>query len=156
MMDLSQWFQEQLQVSAEGFIWSVLQVPAARRNLQPPRDLGEWSAARHTFHLLHYEQTIALPSMKQWLDGPIPPSRDEDVAWIHNSESIENLLEHCRSVREEQIAILPKFEQAVWHAPRRTIWGIVPLLWVVSKTFQHIAEHTSDVLQLRLWWDAYP
>ena len=156
MMDLSQWFQEQLQVSAEGFIWSVLQVPAARRNLQPPRDLGEWSAARHTFHLLHYEQTIALPSMKQWLDGAMPPSRDEDVAWIHNSESIENLLEQFRSVREEQIAILPKFEQAAWHAPRRTIWGIVPLLWVVSKTFQHIAEHTSDVLELRLWWDAYP
>jgi hypothetical protein len=155
-MDLSQWFQEQLQASAEGFIWSVLQVPEARRNLQPPIGLGEWSAARHTFHLLYYEQTIALPSMKQWLDEPMPSDRNEDVAWIQNSESIENFLEQFHSVREQQIAILPKFEQATWHAPRRTIWGIVPLLWVVSKTFQHTAEHTSDVLQLRLWWDASP
>jgi hypothetical protein len=49
-MDLSQWFQEQLQASAEGFIWSVLQVPEARRNLQPPIGLGEWSAARYTMN----------------------------------------------------------------------------------------------------------
>ena len=157
MMDYSQWFQEQLQVSADGFVWSAEQVPVARQNLQPPTELGQWSAARHVFHLWYYEQTIALPSMRQWLDGikPAMEGLDEDIAWTQNQERIENLLDQFRNVRAEQIALLPEFEASAWSATRKTVWGTVTLLWVVSKTYQHTAEHTSDVLQIRLWWDAY-
>src|SRR5215216_2880260 len=98
MMDYSQWFQEQLQVSADGFVWSAEQVPVARQNLQPPTELGQWSAARHVFHLWYYEQTIALPSMRQWLDGikPAMEGLDEDIAWTQNQERIENLLDQFR------------------------------------------------------------
>src|SRR3989304_5598631 len=50
---------------------------------QTPLQLGEWSAARHAFHLLYYEQTIALPSMRQWLGGPMSFLRgpDDEAAW---------------------------------------------------------------------------
>jgi hypothetical protein len=156
-MNFSEWFREHLQVGADGFVWSAEQLPEARRYAQPPTGLGEWSVARHIFHMLYYEQTIALPSMQQWLGGIIPriDDSDEDVAWAENKESIENLLIQFRNVRTEQISLLPKFEDAVWNETREAVWGPVTLLWVVSKTFQHTAEHTNDVMQMRLWWDDF-
>ena len=107
--------------------------------------------------MLYYEQTIALPSMQQWLGGirPTIQDEDEDVAWTNNKESIENLIVQFRNVRAEQISLLPKFERSFWNETREAIWGPVTLLWVVSKTFQHTAEHTNDVMQMRLWWDDF-
>ena len=156
-MNFSDWFREQLHVGGEGFAWSAEQVPEARRYVQPPRGLGEWPVARHVFHMLYYEQTIALPSMHQWLGGIIPiiEDSDEDVAWANNKESIETLLAQFRNIRAEQISLLPKFENYAWNETRRAVWGPVTLLWVVSKTFQHTAEHTNDVMQMRLWWDGF-
>src|SRR5687767_4239433 len=156
-MNFSEWFREHLRVGADGFVWSAEQVPETRRYVQPPKGLGEWSVARHVFHMLYYEQTIALPSMQQWLGGSIPiiDDSDEDVVWSENKESTENLLIQFRKVRTEQISLLPKFEEAVWNETRRAVWGSVTLLWVVSKTFQHTAEHTNDVMQMRLWWDDF-
>ncbi|MBM2848116.1 MAG: hypothetical protein HW418_1058, partial [Anaerolineales bacterium] len=142
-MNLSQWFQTQLHSSAEGFAWSVEQVPPERRYVPPPRPLGEWSAARHAFHLLYYEQTIALPSMRQWLGGPMSFLRgpDEDAAW-GRGQAVESLLAQFREIRAEQIAILPQCDDALWEETRRAVWGPVTLRWVVTKTYQHTAEHT--------------
>jgi hypothetical protein len=156
-MNFSQWFHEQLQASADGFVWGTEQVPDARRYVQPPAGLGEWTVARHVFHLLYYEQTIALPSMRQWLDGIIPPTEelDEDVAWANQQESVESLLDKFRTVRAEQIALLPKFDDSTWNATCEAVWGPVTLLWVVSKTYQHTAEHTNDVMRIGLFWDLY-
>lgn len=46
-MNFSRWFHEQLQASANGFVWGTEQVPDARRYVQPPEGLGEWTVARH-------------------------------------------------------------------------------------------------------------
>jgi hypothetical protein len=153
-MNMTEWFQVQLQASGEGFVWGAEQVPGERRAMQPPAGLGEWTAARHVFHMLNYEQTIALPSMQQWLGGPIPAGADadEDIAWNHESQDMDLLLARFRQVRAEQIALLPKFEEADWQATREAVWGPVTLLWVVSKTYQHTAEHTHDVMRLALFW----
>ncbi len=51
-MTFSQWFHDQLQASADGFVWGAQQVPNARRNVLPPEALGEWTAARHIFHII--------------------------------------------------------------------------------------------------------
>ena len=71
-MDLSQWFTGQLTSNAEGFIWSVEQVPPERRWIVPPARFGEWSAARLVFHMYYYEQMIALPGMQIWRGQPFP------------------------------------------------------------------------------------
>ena len=145
-MNLSQWFHDQLQASAEGFAWAIEQVPAERRRLAPPHQLGDWPAARHVFHMLYYEQIMALPSMQQWLGGPLLAADDlgEEAAW-EKGPDLETLVAEFRKVRAEQIALLPKFDEALWHAPRPAIWGTVTLRWVVTKTYQHTAEHTHDV-----------
>ena len=78
MNNFSQWFNEQLQSSANGFVWGTEQVPEARRYAQPPTGLGEWTVARHVFHLYFYEKTIALPSMQQWLGESMPEVEDLD------------------------------------------------------------------------------
>ena len=156
-MNFSHWFHEQLQTSANGFVWGTEQVPEERRYAQPPKGLGEWTVARHVFHLWYYEQTIALPSMQQWLGESIPSldDADEDVDWSNTQETVEGLLEKFSIVRAEQIALLPKFDDAAWNATREAVWGPVTLLWVVSKTYQHTAEHINDVMRIGLFWDSY-
>lgn len=156
-MNYTHWFQEHLQTSANGFVWGTEQVPEARRYVQPPKGLGEWTVARHVFHLWYYEQTIALPSMQQWLGGTIPflDDKDEDVDWSHAQETVEGLLEKFKAVRAEQIALLPNFDDLVWNETREAVWGPVTLLWVVSKTYQHTAEHINDVMRIGLFWDSY-
>ncbi|MBE3143746.1 MAG: DinB family protein, partial [Planctomycetes bacterium] len=125
--------------------------------VQPPAGLGEWTAARHIFHMLYYEQTIALPSMRQWLGDECPSTDgvDEDVAWAEGQENVESLLAEFRKVRVEQVALLPRLDDAVWNAVHETVWGPVTLLWVVSKTYQHTTEHINDVMRIALFWDRF-
>jgi hypothetical protein len=154
MNAFSKWFSSQLTTSAEGFAWAARQVPSGRQNLAPPRPLGEWSAARHVYHLLSYEQAIALPAMRQWLGDPLvePNDEEEDHAWDPNTR-IEDLLPRFQTIRQEQIALLPRFTELDWERTCETVWDSVPLHWVVSKTYQHTAEHISDVLRIALFWE---
>ena len=156
-MDYSDWFQRQLQASMDGFVWGAEQVPAARRTVPPPHYLGAWTAARHVFHMIYYEQTIARPSMHQWLGGtrPVLDELDEDAAWNDGAKAkdFDSLLAEFQSVRREQMALLPKFDHSTWMTTREAVWGPVTLLWVVSKTYQHTAEHTHDVMSIALFWD---
>jgi hypothetical protein len=156
-MNFAHWFHEHLQTSANGFVWGTEQVPEARRYAQRPKGLGEWTVARHVFHLWYYEQTIALPSMQQWLGGTTLSleDTDEDVEWRKAQNTVESLLEKFKAVRAEQIALLPNFDDLVWNETREAVWGPVTLLWVVSKTYQHTAEHINDVMRIGLFWDSY-
>jgi hypothetical protein len=156
-MDLSKWFHDQLQASADGFVWGAQQVPNARRNIRPPEALGEWTATRHIFHMAFYEKNIALPSMHQWLGKACPSldNVDEDIEWGEGSDNVENLLAEFTKVRDEQIQLLAMFNEPAWNSTRETIWRSVTLSWVVSKTYQHTAEHTSDIMRLALFWDSW-
>lgn len=155
-MNFSEWFHDQLQTSAAGFVWGAQQVPNARRNIRPPEALGEWTAARHIFHMVFYEQNIALPSMLQWLGKPLPvKGRAEDTAWGEGNEDVESLLAEFKRVRGEQVQLLARFDDQAWNSTCGTIWGPVTLSWVVSKTYQHTAEHTSDILRIALFWDSW-
>ena len=156
-MNLTQWFKNQLQASADGFIWGAEQVPHARRTAQPPKGLGEWSVVRHVFHLTHYELTLALPSMRQWI-GEAPPSSDnlEELTWERTTtRDVESLLGEFREVRQQQIELLVRFDDRLWDTLQETTWGPKTLLWVVSKTYQHTAEHTSDIMRIGLFWDRF-
>jgi hypothetical protein len=98
-----------------------------------------------------------LPSMRQWLGGTIPflDDKDEDRDWSKSHEKVEGLLEKFRIVRAEQIALLPNFDDAAWSTTCEAVWGPVTLLWVISKTYQHTAEHINDVMRIGLFWDRY-
>ncbi|MGE5264995.1 MAG: DinB family protein [Acidobacteriota bacterium] len=153
-MTLSDWFQNQLRSTADGFIWAAEQMPPERRYIQPPSKLGGWTAARHVFHMAYYERNVALPSMHQWLGKPriSEDDLDADKEWS-SGHTIESLVRTFQVVRNEQIALLTQFDEPVWHETRETGWGTVTLLWVVSKTFQHTAEHTNNVMRMALFWD---
>jgi hypothetical protein len=156
-MNNTQWFSQHLQTSAEGFLWGAEQIPVERRYLSPPLAFGEWPAARHLFHLFFYEKTFALPSMRQWLGEANPSIQelrrlDEDAAWKEGHE-FETLQDQFRAIREAQIALLPELSDEAWLEEHRTVWGHVNLLWVVSKTYQHTADHTNTILQMALFWD---
>jgi hypothetical protein len=64
-------------------------------------------------------------------------------------------LAQFRKVRSEQLALLPQFKDSRWKETREAVWGPMALRWVVSKTYQHTAEHTNDVMQMALFWDRF-
>ena len=111
---------------------------------------------RATFSICFiYEQKIALPSVRQWLGEPlklIEEEYDEDAAW-GDDQDLEIMLAQFQEIRATQIALILKFKEALWEEKRETVWGDVSLRWVVSKTFQHTAEHLHDVLSIVLFWD---
>ena len=160
-MDYSQWFQQQLQTTLDGFIWALQQVPASNRYRHPPQGLGDWCAARQLFHITIYERDIALPSMEQWLDKPIPPAFaddewDEDAEWLKvENTPLDQMIEDFRAVRAGQLALIPQISDSAWLKTLETGWGNVNLLWVVSKTWQHTAEHTSTLMRIALFWDMF-
>ncbi len=156
-VNYSEWFHQHLQASADGFVWAVEQVPAARYYSQPPKGLGDWHVARHVFHMLDYERQIVVPVMQQWLDAPpAVVGWEEEDSWQANCDRpVEHLLAEFRAVRCQQIAMLPQIGEHLWHEQQMTGWGPVPLFWVVTKTYQHTNEHTSDVLRIALNWDYY-
>ena len=161
-MDLADYFARQLTSTLEGFAGAIEQIPAERRHQSPPSPnrLGQWSPARHVFHLLTYEHEVALPSMRHWLGGPKPDDArfvNEDASWDAEGagQSIEAFLQQLRAVRAEQISLLPRFSSAAWETVRDPIpaWRPVTLRWIVTKTLQHTAEHTNDALRLVIFWD---
>lgn len=156
-MPLSEWFTEQLQSSAEGLIWGADQVPTARHFCQPPANLGQWSVARHLFHMVDYEQKFVLRLMRQWLGEAAPGFvYDEADAWQRfTGETIEPLVAQFRAVRSEQLALLPLFKASAWSEKRQTFAEdeSATLLWVVTKTYQHTAGHINDLLRMALFWE---
>jgi type II secretory pathway component PulL len=151
-MELPRWFDYQLRSTLDGFIWAVLQLPPERRYTTPPAPLGlgEWSAAQHVYHMLEYEEKLALPSMRLWLGAPpVADTRTEQ-----DLPSMEDMLVQFELVRHEEINLLPKFSPQAWNSKQQTtFWGEVSLFWLVCKTYQHTTEHTHDILSLSLFWD---
>lgn len=157
-MDLSQWFHQQLQTSAENFLWAVEQIPRERLYLAPRP--GRWPVARLIYHLARYEQHLALPSMLQRLGGPRPVvgtpeegEMEEDHHWNDGQgHETQTLLTDFKMVRSQQLELLPQFDEQSWYEEHEVIWGRFPLKWVVTKTYQHTLEHTDEILRAYLWW----
>jgi hypothetical protein len=86
MTDWTSWFRSQLQASGEAFAWSVEQLSRQYDFAFPPEPgyLGAWEPARHVWHVTEYERCLALPAMRQWLGGELPPEGswpDDDDSW---------------------------------------------------------------------------
>lgn len=96
--------------------------------------------------------------MKIWLGQSLTINEadyDEDAAW-GNGQDLQTMLTDFRRVRAEQLEVLLHFNDRLWHETRQTpFWGDVTLLWLVSKTFQHTAEHIHDVMRMALFWDMH-
>jgi hypothetical protein len=139
------------------------QVPAERLGLTPPAGLGEWPALRHLFHLVWYEREIALPTMRLWLGGPLftEEGLDEEADWVADEAGVEleSWLATFAAGRDEQQVLLARLDHVAWTEERPVGWSDlswpVPLSWVVTKTYQHTAEHTNDVLRIALFWDLF-
>jgi hypothetical protein len=158
-VDEMRWLGDELGRSGLGFDWAIRQVPADRLELTPPAGLGEWPALRHLHHLVWYEREEALPTMRLWLGGPPfeEDALDEGAAWAADGPALEvdAWLRSLAAGRVAQRGLLTRLDAGAWTASRMTVWGDMPLRWVVAKTYQHTAEHTSDILRIALYWDFF-
>ena len=142
----------------EGFVWAVAQIP--QNHLDVSSRPERWSVARILYHMAHYEQRLAFPSMLQWCRGAKPVTKgqqedalDEERTWNNGHDhELAALFATFKTVRSQQIELLPHFNEQDWHEERDAIWGSVPLVWVVTKTYQHTLEHTDEILKNYLWW----
>lgn len=159
MTDWIQWFQYQLRASADGVIWGISQLNPSLLDKVPvePEYLGTWPPLRHVWHVTEYERCLAIPSMKQWLGGPLPAEdawQDSDDAWAAvQDKNLATLSAAFLQVRQQQIDLLVQLANVDWQAPRETGWGDWPLSMVVTKTFQHTYEHGDTLLRMGIWWE---
>ena len=157
-MQQVQWFQQQLHISIDNFVWAVEQIPQERLYLAPRPN--KWPVARLVYHMTRYDQRLALPSLQQWLGGPLPTvgTQEEDNAedehdWDDgNGHDIGTLLADFKAIRLQQLALFPRFTEQSLNEKHDAIWGNVSLKWVMIKTYQHTLEHTDEVLRAYLWW----
>jgi hypothetical protein len=70
-----------------------------------------------------------------------------------NERRADAWLSSLAAGRDEHRALLTRLDAGAWRAARTTVWGDMPLRWVVAKTYQHTAEHTNDILRIALFWD---
>jgi hypothetical protein len=91
---------------------------------------------------------------RNWL-AATPVTREVDSKKVDQElPAMEEMLSQFKQVRESEMEMLSKFEDADWKSIRSTtFWGDVSLYWLVCKTYQHTNEHTHDVLRLGLFWD---
>ncbi|MBI5668146.1 MAG: DinB family protein [Chloroflexi bacterium] len=159
MFDWANWFRSHLQASGEGLVWAFARIdPRYHLSLPPaPPSLGEWSPARHVWHVTGYERWIALPSMCQWLGGPLPDGNawpNDDAAWSQAQDAgCQSLTAAFQEIRQQQIDLLDQLSAVDWDEPHETLWGDKPLSMVVTKTYQHTLEHCNTLLRMGLWWE---
>jgi hypothetical protein len=167
---------EQLEATAKTLQWAVSLVPEGRLVVEPPHGkhprsdqgfrtyFGNWSAYRHLFHLVHYEGSYALPTMKHWLGHPPPkvdlmfPDMDqEELLWAREKKkgpNLATLLQEFRSIRKAQIEVTRSIPAEVWCQERvSTGLGKVSAEVVVTKTIEHTLVHGKTILRNALYWD---
>jgi DinB family protein len=156
-MEVRDWFSQLLASSTDSFVWAVELIPVEERYVAPRP--GRWSAARVVFHVVCYEQRIALPTMRQWRGGSRPdvstPEEDgarEEAEWNDGKgHALEDMMKEFRQGRAEQLALLMQLPASAWQETREAIWKPVSLQWVLTKTYQHTIEHTDEILRAYLW-----
>ncbi len=164
----------QLEETAKIIDWAMKSVPEARLLEEPPhfthpnasydvkKYFGSWSAYRILIHLLHYEETAALPNMTLWLDEIDRLARHcggETKAYedaLLHEVSLQSLLDRFHTVRKKQIDVLNKITESQWTEKRpNTNWGNVTIEFIVTKSIQHTLEHGNKILRNVLFWDSY-
>ena len=166
----------ELESTARTIEWAISCVPEGRLLTEPPHRthpnsgqgfrtfFGRWPAYRHLFHVVHYEEFYALPTMRHWLGGPHPkldlmfPDMEQEASrWEREKKKGTNvgaLLQRFRSAREEQIEVARSILPEDWKEEKvSTALGKVSAEVVVTKTIEHTLVHGRRILRNALYWD---
>ncbi|MGC9778340.1 MAG: DinB family protein [Candidatus Heimdallarchaeota archaeon] len=165
---------KQLEETAQILDWAMKLVPEERLLEIPPhsshskasedvkRYFGSWSAYRIFFHLIHYEENVALPNMLLWLDKSQHIERKcggETKAYQEALEKridLETLLDSFHKVRKKQIDVINNIPDKLWIEKKpNTNWGNVTVEFIVTKSIQHTLEHGNKILRNVLFWDSH-
>lgn len=102
------------------------------------------------------EDRAARNDRAAWEDpAPAAPAPSNGSAIPGDPRRVEDLLAQFMALRQKQAGLLRQAPKEAWDQLFETVWGQTSLTWVVSKTYQHTAEHTSDVLKIVLFWDRF-
>jgi DinB family protein len=159
-MTHSQWFCEQLTNSMTGFGWAVECLAPEHWYSSPPRPnwLGQWSLARHVFHMQYQERYVVQVGIKDLLHlSPFTEERPkEEDAWQQEQRSVQELLQQFQTFRCQTSELISHLIEDEWEKPREKAYWNDPLTlqWIITKAWQHTLEHTHEVLRLHLFWAA--
>jgi len=170
--ELASWLEQTERIIG----WAISNVPSDRLLESPPHGrhpqadkgfktyFGEWPALRQLYHLVFYEETYAIPTMRCWIGGPhptvdliFPQSELEEAEWkvqVAGANAIEPLLERLHNLRTVQLEILQAIQEEDWQAEKvQTGLGPVSAEFVVAKTIQHSLEHANELMKNALYWE---
>ncbi len=170
-MNSKSFLAEQLNHTRRIIEWTLTLFPEERLWEEPNHELqdnapegidsffGKWSALRVLFHLLYYEETIALPSLKYWIGGPLPSypkSSEEEEMWMLCTSKTE-LIDRFRKIREKQLDTIKSINPDEWDSEKLEYYGHghVSAYWFVAKTIQHTFSHGDKLLRKALYWDDF-
>ena len=78
---------------------------------------------------------------------------DEEAAWAAGTDW-DSMLGDLSAIRARQIEMLSRYDETAWERPRDTYaWGYRTLRWLITKSYQHGADHVSNILRIALRWD---
>ncbi len=170
-MDSRAFLAKQLDQTGQIIEWAISlfseerlsEEPSHRTHPNAPEGIesffGKWSALRVLFHLLYYEETIVLPSLKHWVGEPVPiypKSSEEEQEW-KKCDNKTKLLDRFREVRKRQLEIINRIDPIDWDNDKLVYHGHgkVSAYWFVSKTIQHTFAHGDKLLRKALYWDDF-
>ncbi|UCE14308.1 MAG: DinB family protein [Candidatus Heimdallarchaeota archaeon] len=164
-MSTKDFLAKQLEETAQIIEWALNLFPKERLTEIPPQEthpnapewFGKWSALRLLFHLVYYEETIALPSLKHWIGEPKPSYPEislEEKEWEKGMD-LTGLLLRFQTVRKEQVRVIDEIDEAQWSEEKLRYYGhgMVSAAWFVAKTIQHTFSHGDRLLRKALYWD---
>jgi hypothetical protein len=170
-MNSKEFLVEQLSHTRRIIEWTLTLFPEERLWEEPSHEsqkntpegmesfFGKWSALRVLFHLLYYEETVALPSLKFWIGGSPPsyPAPSEEEEKWRNCANKTELIERFRKVREKQMEVIQKIDLTEWESEKLTYYGHgkVSPKWFTAKTIQHTFSHGDKLLRKALYWDDF-
>lgn len=159
-MNQSEFLIQQLQASADAFLWTVSQIPTGRYNVIPLPTFGEHSVLRLVYHLVWMERNLVVPIVRQWVTDtefdPDPYTGSlEEKTWMSNDMSMQALLEDFSARNTLQLRLIKGLNEADWHKRKRTPWGYYSLHWLTASTLQRRMESTNILLKMSLYWDIY-
>ncbi len=157
----AEFYRARLNQSADELVFTAKQIPTGRWYVTPLPAFGEWPVAKLVYHVGWSDRHTLLPQLKQWLGAEKPDLSGDDVpregdSWIEASKrDIDDLLAEMRASRDKIVALIDQFSDELWEETRETVWGEVTLDWMCLRVYAHTVEHTSNLLNMALFWDLH-
>jgi hypothetical protein len=158
MTPQSERYHTLLTTSADQLVWAVGQIPYGRYTVLPLPAFGAWPVVRLMYHVIWHEQSIMVPYLRHWAGQPPPDftgmqDDQEEQDWRQTDQAMVSLLSAFHQGQATQADLIMQMPEDAWTMSLDTVYGTLPLKWLVAKAYQLRIETLNQFLHMALHWD---